>query len=196
MEDQPCVLGLDLSLTGTGVACGNAIVVDPFTILTDDKDGDRRLLVIRDRIHEQLWRARPDFCLMEDLPVHASMAGINGMIQGIVRIGLQELGIPYALVVPATLKKYATGKGNADKSDMRMALFKRTGLTVDLDDDNQVDAVWLMSMGLDLLGALPLAPVPQSQRQSLIGKGVRWPKGIPVPDGIVTEIKAGSGDAA
>ena len=53
-------------------------------------------------------------------------------------------------VSPSALKKLATGKGSGiSKADMRMALFRRTG--IDVRDDNQVDAFWLREVGLQLL---------------------------------------------
>jgi hypothetical protein len=55
--------------------------------------------------------------------------------------------VPYVLLTPATLKAYATGKGNADKTAMTLAAFKRTG--IEFADDNQCDAAWLRWAGLD-----------------------------------------------
>jgi hypothetical protein len=53
-------------------------------------------------------------------------------------------------VVPSSVKKFATGKGTADKPDMRMELYKRTG--IDQKDDNQVDAFWMREMVLNYFG--------------------------------------------
>jgi len=69
------------------------------------------------------------------------------------------------------LKRYATGKGNATKADMRMALFQRAGL--DVRDDNAVDAWWLRAMALDHYGH-PLVAMPQTHRQAL--EKVAWPE--------------------
>jgi Holliday junction resolvasome RuvABC endonuclease subunit len=78
--------------------------------------------------------------------------------------------IPVAVIPPTTLKKYATGKGNATKPDMRMAAYKR--LSVDLRDDNQVDALWLAVAALDHLGHAQ-AVLPKVQRDCLAK--VAWP---------------------
>jgi Holliday junction resolvasome RuvABC endonuclease subunit len=88
--------------------------------------------------------------VIEDLPTHAHSAGLTGMAQGVVRLALIENEVPFAVVTAASLKKFATGSGNAAKADMRMELYKRTGL--DLRDDNEVDAWWLREIGLHLNG--------------------------------------------
>jgi Holliday junction resolvasome RuvABC endonuclease subunit len=96
----------------------------------------------------------PDLVMLEDLPTHAQGAGKTGMAQGVVRLALVLGGIKYVLVTPASVKKFATGSGNATKPDMRMEIFKRTG--TDIRDDNQVDAWWLRQMGLQHLGECDL----------------------------------------
>jgi len=62
------------------------------------------------------------------------------------------------------LKKYATGKGTAPKPDLRMELYKRSGL--DVADDNAVDALWLLAIGRELAGD-PLWEMPQAHREAL-----------------------------
>lgn len=172
---KPRVIGLDLSLTATGIAYADGTTA---TIKTDQKDGDRRLLHIEGVV---LWAAGecqgpmgadmwPDLAVIEDLPINAKGAGITGMVQGVVRALLIRAGVPYVLIPPGTLKKYATGNGGATKADMRVALLQRTG--VDLRDDNQVDAAWLRFMGLDWLGH-PVVNLPKAQREALAK--VSWP---------------------
>ncbi|MCX4468742.1 hypothetical protein OOK41_00150 [Micromonospora sp. NBC_01655] len=68
------------------------------------------------------------------------------------------------------MKKYATGRGNAGKPEMAVALYKRAGR--ELADDNQVDAWWLRAAGLDHLGHPP-ADMPKNHRAAL--DAVRWP---------------------
>lgn len=163
---RPRVVGLDLSMTGTGIAdeIGRTVVK------TATVDGDARIGQIVTEIMLAVDQGGADLVVIEDLPTHAHAAGITGMVHGAVRMALRTRGLRYALVPPASLKKYATGKGNASKGDMRLALYKRTG--VDDGDDNRVDAEWLRMMGLDRLGH-PLVTLPVAQHAAL--DGVRWP---------------------
>lgn len=162
----PRVLGLDLSISATGIATweGNLSTVGGLAA-----DGDGRLLHIAEAIHREA--ARADWAVIEDLPTHAHGAGVTGMVHGVVRATLLNINVPYVLVPPAVLKKYATGRGNATKSDLRMVLFQRAGL--DLRDDNQVDAWWLRCMGLDHLGQAPVK-LPVGQRAAL--DKITWPE--------------------
>lgn len=161
------VIGLDLSITATGVALPDGELL---TIGGPAAHGDRRLTAIAARIEHAIQDHWPHLAVIEDLPTHAHGSGVTGMVHGVVRLTLLRRGIPYALVTPATLKKYATGNGGAGKPDLRMELYKRAGL--DIRDDNQVDAAWLRAAGLDHLGVPPL-PMPQANRAAL-GK-VAWP---------------------
>lgn len=137
------VVGIDPSLTATGLAAPGGCI----TITT--KPGDpKRLQVIHDTVFAAVEEA--DLAVIEDLPTHAHGAGLTGMAQGVIRLACIRADVPFATVPAATLKVYATGKGNATKADMRLELFKRTGL--DLRDDNQVDALFLRYLGLHLVG--------------------------------------------
>ncbi|KAB2384732.1 RuvC family protein [Actinomadura montaniterrae] len=173
---NPRVIGLDLSLTATGVACWDGRPLS--TIRTVASEGDERLrriaVTVRADAFDYLTNTGCDLAVIEDLPTHAHSAGITGMVHGAVRCVLMELGVPYALVPPATLKKYATGKGNATKPDMRMALYRRAG--IDVRDDNQCDAWWLQAAGLDYLGHPPVE-LPKDQRKALTK--AKWPAILP-----------------
>ncbi|WP_328339489.1 hypothetical protein [Micromonospora sp. NBC_00421] len=163
---QPRVVGLDLSMTATGIAwCDNTT----YTV-TSKTTGDRRLVAIVDEVVRAVDGRNIDLVVIEDLPTHAKAAGITGMVHGAVRGYLLRLGVPYALITPASLKKYATGRGNAGKPEMAVALYKRLGR--ELGDDNQVDALWLRAAGLDHLGH-PLVAMPAAQRAAL--DAVTWP---------------------
>jgi len=143
------VAGIDPSMTGTGIATTDWMR----TVGGDSKVGDRRLEIIFDAMLEVVM-LKPDLVMIEDLPKHAQAAGITGMSQGAVRLALVMGGIRYVSVTPGGLKKFATGSGNATKADMRMEIFKRTG--IDIRDDNQADAWWLRQLGLQHLGECDL----------------------------------------
>jgi Holliday junction resolvasome RuvABC endonuclease subunit len=143
------VAGIDPSVTSTGIATPDWLR----TVGGDAKVGDRRLEIIFDAMLEVV-ALNPVLVMVEDLPTHAQGAGKTGMSQGVVRLALVIGGIRYVLVTPASVKMFATGKGNATKSDMRMEIFKRTG--VDIRDDNQADAWWLRQLGLQHLGECEL----------------------------------------
>ena len=55
-----------------------------------------------------------------------------------VRIALYMEGIPFLIVTPSQVKKYATGKGNSSKDNMILPIFKKWGF--EHDSDNVRDA--------------------------------------------------------
>ncbi len=174
MTSKLKVLGLDLSITATGIAHPNGATE---TIKTRPGDGDRRLLQIRGYLRKAV-DAGVDLAVIEDLPTHAHGAGITGMVHGAVRAVLMGASVPYVLVTPATLKSYATGKGNADKPDMAVAAFEKAGrefpgdLTPAGKGGDQCDAWWLRHAGLDHYGFAEFE-LPQAQRSRL--DKVDWP---------------------
>jgi Holliday junction resolvasome RuvABC endonuclease subunit len=159
-------VGLDLSMTATGVALpdGGTLTVKP------KGTGDRRLVVLRDTLSHLLSGA--DLAVVEDMParLQANAAKAVGFVHGTVRTLLLDLQIPYAVVSPATLKAYATGKGNADKTAMAIAALKRAGL--EFGDDNECDAAWLRWAGLDWMGHSEFS-LPVAQRDRL--DKATWP---------------------
>jgi len=168
----PRVCGIDLSLTATGIAR-----TDGHTerVTCGDLRGTDRLAWICSAITGHTTQG-VDLVVVEG-PSYGSMSGAGhheaAGLWWLVAYTLDGRDVPYAVVPPSTLKKYATGRGNATKPDMRMALFQRTGL--DLRDDNQVDGWWLRAAGLDALGH-PVVDVPKAQRDALAK--VAWPQAV------------------
>lgn len=160
------VLGIDPSLTALGWAHGDAVGVSPHPTVI----GDARLVEIHRTIADIARSAAVTLAVVEDLPTHGQGAGKTGMAQGVVRLALLHAGVPYVLVPPASLKKFATGRGNATKPDMRLALYKRTG--IDMRDDNCVDARWLAEMGLHASGC-PSFELPKDQ--VAVVDRIAWP---------------------
>lgn len=154
------VIGIDPSLTATGIAHADGTL----TTVKHRHADDQRLLELQSDITHAICHGSPALVIIEDLPTHAHGAGKTGMAQGVVRLTCYNHATPYVTVTAATLKKFATGKGNATKPDMRMALYRRTGR--DVRDDNQVDAFWLRTLGLYLLGR-PLITLPATHVDAL-----------------------------
>lgn len=162
----PNVVGLDLSITATGIcnAAGTTSTVGGKATL-----GDKRLAIIESYVFDLI---DADLMVIEGLAVHGPGAGMAAaQVMGAVKVLLLRRGVPYVEVPPSSLKKYATGKGNAGKPEMAVALYKRSGL--ELADDNQVDAWWLRCAGLDALGHAPVE-LPEAQRAALAK--VQWPE--------------------
>lgn len=165
----PRVIGLDLSLTATGIA----LTSGTHTIRATTQ-GLARLREITRSVTDWAICGGPAALAVVEGPAYSRALGAGhheaAGLWWMVRSALDDLGVPVAVAPPTTLKKYATGKGNATKPDMRMALYQRT--ETDLRDDNQVDAWWLRALGLDHLGHA-VVELPAVHRQAL--DKVAWP---------------------
>lgn len=167
----PIVIGLDLSLSATGYAGPDGTKVIKSTGHKGDTLDQRaeRLCHLRDEIFEAIEGWQPELVTVE-APSIGQARGSSGAVHDrsglwwLVIGRLIEVGAPVIEVPPATLKKYVTGKGNAQKPDMRMEIFKR--FAVDIRDDNEADAFALRALGLDLLGH-PLVQLPVVNRTAL-----------------------------
>ena len=167
MSIKPAVIGIDPSLTGTGLAHidGSTEVVDFTSGSLKLITGDHRLLAIANHIIPLvIGHQRASYAVIEDLPKQAQGAGLTGRVQGVVRLILIEHEVPYIAVVPSTLKMFATGNGTSKKNRLGMELYKRTG--IDLADDNACDAWWLRELGLHKLGA-PTVDLPKTHTRAL-----------------------------
>lgn len=155
------VAGVDLSLTGTGIVTADGT---PYLVETKDKRGEERLDYIAAKVREHTTGA--DVVLIEGFSFGSKGSAVYeiGGVGWLVRWMLWRTGQRYVIVPPATLKMYATGRGNANKADMLAAAIKRLG--VEFTDDNLVDATWLRAAGLDL-ACEPLVTMPEVNRRAL-----------------------------
>jgi Holliday junction resolvasome RuvABC endonuclease subunit len=165
------VLGIDPSLSATGWARGTELGT------ISEGVGDDRLQNTYSVIARLVTGVRCHLAVLEDLPANAKSAGLTGKMQGVVRLALMHNHVPYIAVSPATLKTLATGRGNCGKADVRMAIYKRTGL--DIDDDNQADAWVLHQIGLQLTGAAEALELPASHLRAL--RDVKLPATFEAP---------------
>jgi len=157
---KSCIIGLDLSLTGTGVIVLKEGKLDCEQLIKSKPSSDRsykaetlRLMKIRDQIAEIADTKEPTLALIEGLAFAirsttalVQLAGLNYL----VREMLVERNIPFIIVSPTTLKKFITGSGTAKKDVMLLETFKRYGIS--FADDNLADGYALSRCGLALLG--------------------------------------------
>jgi hypothetical protein len=157
------VVGIDLSLTATGVAFANGSTA----LWRPKARGVERLAWFRDTIGGGYDSdGEIDLVVLEDYAYHGRLAHSHelGELGGVVRLALHDAGIPFVAVVPSALKRYATGRGNASKDEMKAAARARLGFVG--EDDNEADALWLRAMGCDGLGS-PVVALPKANRDAL-----------------------------
>lgn len=162
------VLALDLSLTCTGWARS----LTDYGTLTPPKGQDRglpRLAWIRDRVME--LAAGADVAVVEGYAyARGNQAHQIGELGGVVRLALFEAGIPTVDIPPATLKKLATGKGNAPKDAVLAEAIRRLGYGG--SDNNESDALWLFELARHALNLPDAIELPKAHRAAL--DPARW----------------------
>lgn len=87
-------------------------------------------------------------------PVATLAIQLYGGFVATVMAWCERRGVPYAGVPVATVKKRATGRGNAKKVEVVAAAMAAYGLPATAPDD-QADALWVLQVGLDLLSFGP-----------------------------------------
>lgn len=194
------VLGLDLSLTSAGlvklryhddlslISVEAANIGEPGKKSYSYEQRGRRLMKQAGKILR--WCEDTDCCpapsahhqpilaVVEGLSLGSNLAmhhDVTGMWWGVVT-GLFARGVPVAVIPPATLKMWGTGKGNADKFKMLDTAQDWYGREVILNDD-QADAAILATAGAFRLGyQLPF--LPRARHYDGLAKAA-WPAGIP-----------------
>lgn len=143
------IAGLDLSTARIGLATttGELLSLVP---RTGPNDRGRRLAEIRDLVDRALLLhpPRPDLIVIEGYSLgspNRSTLLTLGEVGGAVRCRLFELDIPYVEVPPSSVKRFATGAGNADKYRMIQAAID-LGARGSVNDD-EADAFHLRRMG-------------------------------------------------
>ncbi|MFR9794175.1 hypothetical protein ACL07V_37070 [Streptomyces sp. MB22_4] len=178
----PVVIGIDPSLTGTGLASSNgwcevigykkARSKDPG--ITQLPHGER--LAAMRALVDQVTTAigSPQLAVME-LPAPSRSGGgahERGWFWWQIYNHLTAAETPVGLLTPNARALYATGKGTAAKGAVIDAITRRFPDWVTEGNDNAADAVALMAAGRDWLGH-PITDLPKTHRAAL-DKAV-WP---------------------
>lgn len=143
-------MGLDLSLTSTGVS----ILGKTQTIAVKTTE-EPRLQQIRDTVLSLVIANDVRICVIEDYAFSArhSQAHKIGELGGVVRLALFENETPFIEVSPTARAKFATGRGNAAKTEVVSAISARTGIVWSgKGADDMADAWVLEEMAWARLG--------------------------------------------
>lgn len=144
------IVGLDLSLTSTGIALPNGQ-----NVIASKKKGPERLVEIRDAVLAMVGSLKDPVVVLEGYSFGSrnSQAHATGELGGVVRVALHEHSIPYVEVPPTCRAKFATGKGNAGKNEVISSISARTGIVWSGGGaDDMCDAWILREMGLTKSG--------------------------------------------
>tara|TARA_R110000824_G_scaffold23771_2_gene84583 strand:+ start:402 stop:743 length:342 start_codon:yes stop_codon:yes gene_type:complete len=77
-------------------------------------------------------------------------AHVYGGLLGVLSEFCESRNIPYRGLPVGTIKKHATGRGNANKNDMMAHASTAFGGVIESHD--QADALWTLSLGLEEIG--------------------------------------------
>ena len=159
------VIGLDLSLTETGISTAEETCHSK-TPATRIK-GMKRIQSILDFVEDTMEEYQENPLIVIEGYSYGSRTGQAhslGELGGVVRFALWESNHQYIDVPPSTLKIFATGKGNVGKTEVVVAVRERLGL--ETTNDNEADARWLREMGLHLTGQ-PTVDLPKTHMRAL-----------------------------
>ena len=119
------ILGIDLSLTSTGISVNG----ETGTITTQAK-GAERLSIISLAILDAIIDNSVEIVAIEGYSFASrnSQAFSIGELGGVVRTRLWERNIPYVDIPPTCRAKFATGRGNAAKTEVMSSISAKTGM--------------------------------------------------------------------
>lgn len=150
------IIGLDLSLTATGLALPDDSLETIRVKLPEHALEERRVERLRDLCALIDRRTRDsDMAVLEGYAYSRSGAAHSlGELGGVVKVCLLQRGVRFVCPGSTVVKKYATGNGGAGKDRVLAAAIKdaiRRQLPEPSGDD-EADAYWLRRMALDHYG--------------------------------------------
>lgn len=182
------VVGLDLSLTNTGVAIIDDGAVELQRVRSNGHKAatlaergsrlDQITYAIEDHLGD-LERGFPDLVIIEGPSYGQHRQGGQhdraGLWWQVVRLSADLASGHIVEVPPATRAKYATGKGNAAKDHVLASVVRRYP-TVTVDGNDTADALVLAAMGARWLGEPIEASLPQANLAAM--DAVAWPQEV------------------
>lgn len=147
-------MGLDISLTGTGlVVLNDKLEIVRQSLITSKPIADRfnRFHGILDSIMSDVRTHQPKIVFIEGYSYNSNGGSMfdRAELGGIIKKALWDKKVKFEELAPTSLKKFITGKGNAPKELMMLKTFKKFG--VEFSDNNLCDAYGLARYGYEYL---------------------------------------------
>jgi Holliday junction resolvasome RuvABC endonuclease subunit len=160
------VLGLDPSLTGTGIVVLNSRgrIIDHTTVKTKPIRGTDRLTVIEAVVRNWLRHLEPGDVVVMESPSYGSRTGNQHELAGLWWILMRAIvdrknmlggKLTIYTIAPRARAKYATGNGNANKIEVMSAVHRAYPQVDNSWDDNACDALVLAHMAFVKAGRTP-----------------------------------------
>ncbi|MFE3052321.1 hypothetical protein [Nocardia sp. NPDC059239] len=173
MTSYDTVIGLDLSLTATGIAVSTPGLA-PWCAVIESTGKKRDSWATRyKRLGAIAYRILPvipeSALVVIEAPSYGSVAGSQHDRSGLwwmmydLLAGTTRTVLP---VEPTIRAKYATGKGNAGKDAVLAAAVRRYP-HIDINTNDEADAVILMAIGHRIIGAPIDDPMPAANLAAL-----------------------------
>lgn len=169
-------LGIDLSLVNSGIVLlENGKIIEKKSIKSkhlSDKPIDelKRIQKIVSEIEDIVSEYNPTISVIEGMAYMVTKTSSLvqlGALNYFTRAMLADYNIPFVLVAPTTLKKFVTGKGNADKEVLMMMVYR--DYKEQILDNNLVDGFGLSLIGAAVLGEpVKKMTIPQEEVIKLI----------------------------
>jgi Holliday junction resolvasome RuvABC endonuclease subunit len=176
------VVGVDLSLTGTGLADvahepSGALTYDYRTVTSKPAGQDVRARSRRiDDVRGEVLRyARgSDLVIVEgpSLGKASPHTWDRAWLWGSVVDDLLAARLAVAVAPPTVVKKFAAGKGNADKTAVAVGMARLWGEGTECRNDNEWDALALATMGAQRIG---IPDIPERAHHAGTLASVAWP---------------------
>lgn len=175
-------LGLDLSLTGTGIAHIDGRRTQRLDTPAARMKGHERLDFILYHVSQALAGAHLDNDVtlivgIERPFLNPRNPGVSQELYALfshVTHHLWTVDVGYVVIPPASLKSYATGKGGAGKDDMVAAAALHLGYPHDISDD-EADAAWLRAAVLHHYGRVSPSPISFPADRIDVLDDLEWP---------------------